>query len=691
MRLHIAAEDLGLYLHEESQRATTKLPSAARELARIQNDAQELKSLISVAAESISGKSRAQVRTVITELAEMDRVKSRMEAARDTLQEATGLSSLLRSIDALMQRKDLVRLAEALQALKKGLAVVGTSVPEFGEGQQKLEHVEREVVENAFQKLCVSLEEQDGGESSQLCNILLQLHREDRIREAYMGARAKPILSLWEGYTLGTPFVSWISTFYDELLRSCAPECEWCKTYIQELYPDMVLKMYHQFFMKIETPCKARLASAISQSGVSHLQAIESIEQALDATADFISGFWDILMDAGAITMNEESHLMQQIIESVASPYEDAMLRYPEKERGYLLTSLQSHMDRIGTQLDTDVDGEPVLKESVEFSFGLLSGSLNRCSRATHGSMMPQIVHIIDEVFASYLENLRNILNKKTFISEVESAASLLYLSPLLHLLEEKFEALRDEISDHVLEVRSSVLNVIEEDEMSVLKSPVKLRGTQFLAVMRVASNSVLASELNALVSGDPNLSTSILAIRRLRTFVENLLEERLLSKVYTLFKEVSSISTISTNAADEGLPQFSSYPLQYMISAGENLMMLPQLLESAWGGMKTTDDEVGNWIDRLSLSACKYYCTRLDSLEALSSTGVQQLSADVEYFCNILNSLGQEVPESLTAWQVALNTPDIDSMKQVLQNIEKDSNAYRIVRHVSKLRCMEP
>ena len=57
-------------------------------------------------------------------------------------------------------------------------------------------------------------------------------------------------------------------------------------------------------------------------------------------------------------------------------------------------------------------------------------------------------------------------------------------------------------------------------------------------------------------------------------------------------------------------LPQFNAYPLQYITSSGEYLMMLPQQLEALVGGEDDTDSDTrdnqegelaGLWLDKVS------------------------------------------------------------------------------------------
>ena len=95
-------------------------------------------------------------------------------------------------------------------------------------------------------------------------------------------------------------------------------------------------------FQRLQIPCKARLAGAISTSSISPLQSIEAMEQSIDATADFLDSLVDILMDAGC--MPEDRMQRENLMTAVSLPYNDALKSYPEKEAAHLNTSIDNIM-----------------------------------------------------------------------------------------------------------------------------------------------------------------------------------------------------------------------------------------------------------------------------------------------------------------------------------------------------------
>lgn len=342
MKLHIAAEDLGLYLHEESLRSTVKLPSAARELARIKEEVSVVKMGVESALRGVESKSRDhQANGVYLELQQLVELKTRMESARDTLQEAASLSSMFKTIDSMLHSNDLVRLADALQRFNRGLAIVGDSLVEFKRGRDKVANLEERVLDLAVQKLDNALKVQNGDHCRTACSVLDQLDRSQLIAQHYSKIRSEPLIEVWDGYSPENPYVSWIPGFYDEVLRSISTECDWCESYLPEYYPSIVLDMLISFFRRIEVPCKARLAGATSQSSISSLQSIEAMAQSVESTADFVDALFDCLRDAHALgNQLGEKDLLKAII----VPYDDVLKNYPAKESSHMKYTLEHQM-----------------------------------------------------------------------------------------------------------------------------------------------------------------------------------------------------------------------------------------------------------------------------------------------------------------------------------------------------------
>lgn len=689
MRLHIAAEDLGLYVHEESLRSTVKLPSAARELARIKEDIYVIQKSIENALKSVHLEGEKESRNhsggVHAQLQQMFEMKCEMVTARQTLEEAVSLSSLFKTIDSMMSSsQDLVRLSDALQRFQKGLSIVGDSLPEFRQGRQKVAALEERVFDLAVQNLDDSLKVQNGDSCKVACAVLDQLGRSGLIAQHYSTIRSQHLLQLWEGYSANTPYASWVTTFYDEVLRSIVVECDWCQVYLAEYYPSIILDMLTSFFRRIEVPCKARLAGATSQSSISSLQSIETMEQTANSTAEFVEALFDSLKSASGISdATAEIDLMKSII----VPYDEVLKHYPSKERNHInsymdktLESLKNvFVQREGTN-ELRLEG---LSTSIDDVYTTVLDSLQRCSATTSRTGLPGLIDVVDAILATYCQEVSHLLKEEAFNSEM---ADILRLLPLMGKLERKVSDIERNICESI-EVLSKGLGSFEPHQYD-------RAGSEHLNFLRVSWNPDLRKSIQKISSPDFKiLKNSTLAVCMVKENTENLIEESFTNSLRNYFKDVSAVIASQGNN-DAMASNLSAYPLQYMISAGEQLMMLPQLLESSIGSMHVQEDVqedmVNDWIDRLTGASSELYSLELKNLSNLSHDASRQLSADIEYFCNILSSLGSEVPVQISAWQAALATSDQDGIKSLLDSIGDNSEAMQTVKFAASLRGLE-
>lgn len=333
---------------------------------------------------------------------------------------------------------------------------------------------------------------------------------------------------------------------------------------------------------------------------------------------------------------------------------------------------------------------ESVLKGRIETVFGMLFESLYRCMRVSQGSSLPELMKVMDVSLAKFLSQLGNLLSSLSHSSEskgetkeVQDITPMLSWPPLMALINQRMSKFQTEALETITEKAESLVSLFDAP------NDTKVKGTLSLAYLRILRTPGLENSIRRISSQvNVGLSQAGAEAENLNRLINSTIESLLLQKIDSQLSEIVRADLGSDGKKEGEVLKFSSYPLQYMISAGEQLMLLPQLLESAWGGQSLEfipEDMVGNWIDRLSIAACERYMEHLEHLKKLSPAGAEQLGADVEYFANILSSLGQEVPETLSAWQAGLNA-DKSGLDALLQSIDQ-ADAVRILKFISRLR----
>lgn len=793
MKLHLGSDDIGLYLEDQSTRATQRIPVAARELARIREDAQSVRASVATALSKIQETNKpttsSSTAATLAALEEIDDVKRKMESACNTLKEAAGLSTLFSLVDDLFTSGDLSRAADALAGIRRGLVVVADSVPEFQDGRARLARLEDRFSAAAEAPLAAALTNQRGDEASSLANMLSTMDRSDQVVSAYITARCAPLWSLWEGYTAGTPFVPWLATFYDQVLRSVAVECEWCRTSLPDYYPHLVINLFSSFFSSTDQPYRARLAGALTGAQGSLLP-LEHLEQAASAVNVFVNNLRRELIDAGAwcssggesngnavddTKQQEQEHIQGcwQVLDIIVAPVEGAISQYHDKEVHYLTAEMPRLLapvrELVAAASSSSASAaaaagkllslHAVLGGTLDAAFGAATAAVARCVRLTGGTSLPTLSRVLDRVVQQYISAVQSIITNafngigstnlgstspsKTPGGAVPSvgatgsgssaAAIPEAVLPLL-LVVLKMQRRLDECTAEIVQAVSTAITEVlqgalpadipasEPVPLSALRlqtqSGLRRQLTTFAAATAAAAERASSDSTYSVTS--TFLTAADSAMADLALAVDALAERALCARVAGHFATVPALPEWHAKPATSvQLPSFTPYPLPYITAAGEYLMMLPQVLESALSTEETAavvrEDErgadvnaeheeheedsteaaelVAEWVDRAALASCQLYLNELKKLKGLSPQGAGQLAADIEYFSNVLSTLGLAVPSGLAAWQAALVAPDtvaLEGLKGLAAGEGGTDEAKIAVDIVTKLRAME-
>lgn len=681
MKLHLAAEDLSLYLEDCSSRAVQRIPAAANELLGIKDDVAAVRAAAASAQRQLESANDGAAAAVAT-IERLDAVKRRMEAACSTLQEAAGLSSLFRRVDDLFVSGDLQRVAEALAGIRRGLALVGGSVPEFRNGPARLGALQDRLAAAAEAPLAKALAAQRTEEAASLASILLGVGRRDAVERLYCSARYAPLAALWDSHAAGSPFVSWLVTFYDQAARTIESEAAWVVAALPDLAASLALRLLTSFLERTDKAHRARLAAAL-QAAQSPLAAIELLEQAGSAAADFAEAAHSALGAAGAPPAPGAFRAAQA---AALAPAEAELLRYAEREGQYVAAQLAAAAPKGG---GGGGGGADAVASAIEAATGTavaaMEAALSRCMALTRGTALPALARALDAPASKFVAAAAQAAVDAADAVAAEArgdgdegggaAEGVLPLLPAAATLQRALAGFDAALRRAAAETTPVLLAAT--NEASAADQPAsrgELQGLPSAAVLRLTGNPLLRQQLAGFagaaaagVDGATALPAMTAAAGKLGARVESVALEALSERIKEHLQPVPSLPEWTAGQGPSALPTFSAYPLQYVTALGEHLMLLPQILEAGLvprGGNEGAVDAddlaglVGEWVDKVALSSSSLYLSTLRALPSLSSGGAAQLAADLEYFANVLATLGVDPPAELAAWQAAAGAP---------------------------------
>lgn len=749
MKLHLAGEDVALYLRDTASRALHRIPVAARELGRVREEVSVLRTFVSTTMTKLDGTvvvgetkdlATSDGQKCLDTLRDLDTVKGRMEKARDTLKEAAGLSTLFSLVEDLLSTEDVGRAAEALGGIRRGLSILSDSVEEFKDGRQKLERLEKRFAPVVEARLQAAFAEQKSEEAASLCAMLQSIgHSNGKaiMEKTYVASRLPSLQLLWDEYSPEIPFVSWISTFYDQLLHNLVAEQSWCDaafaTSLTPPTPALLQSLLIEFLSIIDKPWRARLVGALT--GVSgSIMPLEHLEQAAAATSDFLSAFRQ--------EIRREISDADPVLNLIVAPVEGGLQQYPEREQQYLSVEVSRIIPSKGLAM-ADVPGTlsassaGLLEATIDPLVTCIKGSMHRCVRMTGGTAITAVTRVVDRALVQYVLALQSAIttavqgDDKELTPEV--AVPLLgMLRTLTKRLTECGEALQS-CARHVLimlgeEGSSSQDENIHQiaPHLSTFPALLELRlrsqpelKQQTLEFCRLLLRSY--TNCSSSVAGQGHLTrdadaaailpSSYAAFDELVHVLETIVERSLCSGVKKLLVQVPSLAEWKAQPLTPvRLPNFTPYPLQYITGVGELVMMLPQLLESSLipeqgdamleshqvsedleKDLGELGEVVASWVDRATLAMVGLYLEAIQRIQGpITSMGAAQLAADIEYFANIVSTVGVDIPPKLAAWQAALGASELAALNDVRARAAEDGATDEIlstIDHVAKLR----
>ncbi|GAB4818119.1 hypothetical protein N2152v2_005165 [Parachlorella kessleri] len=705
MKLHLTAEDTSLYLQDHSSRAVTRIPAATKELLRIKDNVQALRGDAGAALRQLEEAEGGAASAVAT-LRDLDRVKQRMEAACTTLKEATGLSSLFQRVDSLFDSGDPARVAAALAGMRRGLAVVGDSVQEFRGGRERLARLEERFATMVEGSLATALAAKDGAQVQSLAAMLASTGKQEVVVRLYSSMRVAPLQALWDSYTPATPFVAWLAAFYEQALAALGAEADWCQATLPDSFPGLLLALLSGFLGRVDKPYRQRLAGALA-AGAGTSAPLEVLQQAQSAALKFAGGLYHLLTtavaggDASTQQAWQPASDFPPLLSKILAPVEDAVKRYADLEQQYLSTELQQLAAKAvhGSAAAPLETLPPQLTSAVPPAASVLGEALSRCAALTAGTALPALARVLDRSLQQFVMSLQGAvlglraraLGDSKEAPNDDSGESSEALLPLLLLA----DMLRQRLAVLEAALRSAAANAAQQ--LLAQAGPGQVYDATAAARQRLEAQPPLRQALASLAAvgpGSPLLALSTGAVGEAAGVAEGVVFDVLLGRVRAQLQVVPTLSEWQTKQSGLPLPSFTPYPLQYITSVGEYLMMLPQLLESALLGEDEEDEAaaaqlVADWIDKVTLGAAAAYQEQLQRLAGLSPQGAAQLAADLEYFANVLTTLGVTVPPTLAAWQLAAGAAP-DSLHEVFAAASGDGgnrDAKAAVERVAQLR----
>eukprot|EP00850_Spirogloea_muscicola_P014912 SM000110S18919 [mRNA] locus=s110:433576:438452:+ [translate_table: standard] len=440
-----ASEDIASSLEELSGSALLRIPRAVRDTNRVRDDAHGLRGTVGGILQRLEQAEGSSAQSVAA-LARVDTIKQRMEAARDTLQDAAGLTKLSAEVEEVFASGDLPRVAETLASMRRCLAVV-REVPEFADMKRQLAVLEDRLEQMVQPRLSEALAQKKADTTQSLRDILMAIGRYDSLEQQYTRARVKPLKRLWEEVDQPAPssapeveddgrkppmqFVHFLPHFYDEVLLSIEQEIKWCQVAFPNEHQRLVPKLVVELMAIISASFTAHVDVA-SQEAVNRELAPTSgggpaQKHGISGPSSRLGALIGMHTMTNAFSRNTQHLLatsagagpaeLAAVVRAIYSPFELHKQRYGELERAQLLAEigalgLRNAAVPRGPGARGAEFAEVVrrMEASLPDVMVALEAAVERCLSLTGGSEAEALLRALDEIMLQYLAQVLEIL-----------------------------------------------------------------------------------------------------------------------------------------------------------------------------------------------------------------------------------------------------------------------------------------
>eukprot|EP01116_Phalansterium_solitarium_P021414 TRINITY_DN6645_c0_g1_i1.p1 TRINITY_DN6645_c0_g1~~TRINITY_DN6645_c0_g1_i1.p1 ORF type:complete len:861 (-),score=300.25 TRINITY_DN6645_c0_g1_i1:236-2818(-) len=238
MKLQLLSQEISQSLEDMSSQALLTVPRSMREIEKVRKEAADLKRKLDSFTDSLSRLEDGTL-TSMRMLAELDKVKMRMEGVFTALREAEKISKLSESIEQIMGSNDFQKIAEELDVLQRSLELL-KDVPEFQHRTKNLERWQDQLEGMTRPQLLAAFNQHDTEAALGFVDVFTKINRRDKLLEHYYRCRQVPLDQVWHAFDKARPdddfdsgsraenaFVRWLPSFYDEVLLLINAELEW--------------------------------------------------------------------------------------------------------------------------------------------------------------------------------------------------------------------------------------------------------------------------------------------------------------------------------------------------------------------------------------------------------------------------------------------------------------------------------
>ncbi|XP_071616964.1 conserved oligomeric Golgi complex subunit 7 isoform X3 [Heliangelus exortis] len=645
MKLQLFIQEVNNAVEETSHQALQNMPRVLREVEVLKQEATFLKEQMILVKEDIK-KFEEDTAQSMQVLVEIDRVKSRMQLAAESLQEADKWSTLSADIEETLKTQDVTVISAKLTSMQSSLAML-VDTPDYSEKCVHLEALKNRLEAMASPQIVTAFNSQSVDQAKTFVKVFTEIDRMPQLLAYYYKCHKVQLVAVWQDLCQSDlSLARQLAELYDTLLGTWHSQLQWAAQVFKNPH-EVVTVLLIQTLGALVPSIPVCLSTAMERTGQE--TKLSKLLELYDATIHFAKG-----LEVAMLPNMKEQNLVKvmELVEAVYGPYKPYQLEYGDLEEEDLLIQISA----VPLEHWEVIDCVQELNHSVNKLFTLASGAIDNCVKLTDGLGVCGLLRALKALFTKYTSDFTNTLQsirKKCNLDDVPSDSLFqedwTAFQSSVRIIATCGELLR-QCGDFEQQLANRILSTAGK-YLSDSYSPCSFSGFQDTSSAEKKSSVKNPwQEYNYLLKENPSEYAS------------------LMETLYTL-KSWNS-SGIGETLTDD-LPNFSLTPLEYISNIGQYIMSLPLHLEpfvtqedsalelALHAGKLPYPPEQGDelpeldnmadyWLGSIARATMQTYCEVILQIPELTVHSTKQLATDIDYLINVMDALGLQPSRTL-------------------------------------------
>uniref|UniRef100_A0A8D2MP67 Conserved oligomeric Golgi complex subunit 7 n=1 Tax=Zonotrichia albicollis TaxID=44394 RepID=A0A8D2MP67_ZONAL len=384
---------------ETSHQALQNMPRVLREVEVLKQEATFLKEQMILVKEDIK-KFEEDTAQSMQVLVEIDRVKSRMQLAAESLQEADKWSTLSADIEETLKTQDVSLIAAKLTSMQSSLAML-VDTPDYSEKCVHLEALKNRLEAMASPQIVAAFNSQSVDQAKMFVKVFTEIDRMPQLLAYYYKCHKVQLVAVWQELCQSDLSLDrQLTELYDTLLGTWHSQLQWAAQVFRNPH-EVVTVLLIQTLGALVPSIPVCLSTAMERTGQD--TKLAQLLELHDATVHFAKG-----LEVAMLPNLKEQNLVKvmELVEVVYAPYKPYQLEYGDLEEENLLIQISA----VPLEHWEVIDCVQELSHSVSKLFTLAAGAIDSCVKLTDGLGVCGLLKALKALFSKYTSDFTNTL-----------------------------------------------------------------------------------------------------------------------------------------------------------------------------------------------------------------------------------------------------------------------------------------